>query len=285
MHVAIISTHCEAETNGCHFAKCIFKVILFHEHCCILIQVSLKFVLKDPIDKTPTLIHTMALSSRVLGNGMKKPMIYHKYIKGPVRWPQFCRLHFLTYFNRIIYFVIRFKFQCRCTPGPIYSKWALVPIEALSRQQHKPLITWTNSVPAHWHIHVYVLNISAIGRIQHMFFRNAKNGAVREWLCPSDKNNYLCFENSAFIIYYVGFSDTMCEYIYWIYGRRYELKSTSPKLSTCFCALMLFNAGLFIHILRGIILPALGVISLLSETSKETMTNMGKCVAWNYKTS
>ena len=47
-----------------------------------------------------------------------------------------------------------------------------------------------------------------------MFFRNAKNGAVREWLCPSDENNYLCFEKSAFTIYYVGLSDTMCKYIY-----------------------------------------------------------------------
>ena len=52
--------------------------------------------------------------------------------------------------------------------------------------------------------------------------------------------------------------------VYWIHGRRYELKSTSPKLHTGFCALLLFNAGRFIHILPGIILPALGVILLLS---------------------
>ena len=35
--------------NGCHFAGDIFKFIFLHENCFILIQISLKFILKGPV--------------------------------------------------------------------------------------------------------------------------------------------------------------------------------------------------------------------------------------------
>ena len=38
----------------------IFKVISFHENCCILIKISLKFVPQGPINNIPTLVLIMA---------------------------------------------------------------------------------------------------------------------------------------------------------------------------------------------------------------------------------
>ena len=39
--------------NGRHFADNIFRCIFVNENFCILIKISLKFVPKGPIDKTP----------------------------------------------------------------------------------------------------------------------------------------------------------------------------------------------------------------------------------------
>ena len=42
------------------FADDIFKCIFFNENCCILIEISLKYVRKVPIDNNPSLVQTMA---------------------------------------------------------------------------------------------------------------------------------------------------------------------------------------------------------------------------------
>ena len=43
-----------------HFADDIFKLIFLNENCCILIQISLKFVLRVQINSIPALVQTMA---------------------------------------------------------------------------------------------------------------------------------------------------------------------------------------------------------------------------------
>ena len=44
------------EQNGCHFADGIFKCIFMNEKFCILIWISLKFVLKGLIDTMSALV-------------------------------------------------------------------------------------------------------------------------------------------------------------------------------------------------------------------------------------
>ena len=54
-------SHIEAEKwNGRHFAVDIFKCIILYENCCILIQISLKFVWKGPVNDKPALVQIMA---------------------------------------------------------------------------------------------------------------------------------------------------------------------------------------------------------------------------------
>ena len=42
--------------NGRHFADGIFRCIFMNEKFCILIEISLKFVPKSPIDNNPALV-------------------------------------------------------------------------------------------------------------------------------------------------------------------------------------------------------------------------------------
>ena len=42
--------------NGRHFADDVFKCIFLNKKICILIQISLKFVPKGPIDNNPALV-------------------------------------------------------------------------------------------------------------------------------------------------------------------------------------------------------------------------------------
>ena len=46
--------------NGRHFTDGIFKCILLNGNVWILIKISLKFVLKGPINNIPALVHIMA---------------------------------------------------------------------------------------------------------------------------------------------------------------------------------------------------------------------------------
>ena len=48
------------EQNGRHFADVIFKRISMNENVWILIEISLKFVHKGPINNNPALVHIMA---------------------------------------------------------------------------------------------------------------------------------------------------------------------------------------------------------------------------------
>ena len=48
--------------NGCHFADNIFKCIFVNEKFCILIQISLKFVLKGEIDNKSALVQVFGLA-------------------------------------------------------------------------------------------------------------------------------------------------------------------------------------------------------------------------------
>ena len=51
---------CPPEQNGCHLADDVFKSISMNEKFCILIQISLKFVPKGPIDNKSALLRVMA---------------------------------------------------------------------------------------------------------------------------------------------------------------------------------------------------------------------------------
>ena len=47
--------------NGCHFGDNIFKLIFLYESCCILNQISVKFVVSwDPFKNNPALVPLMA---------------------------------------------------------------------------------------------------------------------------------------------------------------------------------------------------------------------------------
>ena len=46
--------------NGRHFADDVFKCIFLNKNVCILLQISLKFVPKGPINNIPSLVQIMA---------------------------------------------------------------------------------------------------------------------------------------------------------------------------------------------------------------------------------
>ena len=50
----------KARQNGCHFADDILKCIFLNENALILIEISLKFVPKGPMDNIPALVQIMA---------------------------------------------------------------------------------------------------------------------------------------------------------------------------------------------------------------------------------
>ena len=57
-HMAI--THMKPEQNGWHLTDDTFKHILLNKNYCILIEISLKFVPKGPIDNNSALVEVMA---------------------------------------------------------------------------------------------------------------------------------------------------------------------------------------------------------------------------------
>ena len=46
--------------NGSHFADNTFRCISMNENVCIMIEISLKFVPKGPVDNNPALVKIMA---------------------------------------------------------------------------------------------------------------------------------------------------------------------------------------------------------------------------------
>ena len=66
--------------NGHHFAN-IFEYIFMNEKSCILIQISLKFVSKDPIDNKSALVQVMA-GRRAGGKPLPEPVLTICGIRG-----------------------------------------------------------------------------------------------------------------------------------------------------------------------------------------------------------
>ena len=60
--------------NGRHFADGIFKSIFWNENCLIMIQISLKFVPKGPIDNMQALVQIMAWR-RIGDKPISEPMV------------------------------------------------------------------------------------------------------------------------------------------------------------------------------------------------------------------
>ena len=76
------------EKNGCHFADDIFRCIFVYEKFCILIKISLKFVLKGPIDNNPALVQILAWR-RIGDKPLFEPMltqITDAYMRHLGRW-------------------------------------------------------------------------------------------------------------------------------------------------------------------------------------------------------
>ena len=53
--------------NDCHFAHDFLLCIFVNEKFCILMQISLKFVPNDPIDKNPALIKIVNWLKLIIG--------------------------------------------------------------------------------------------------------------------------------------------------------------------------------------------------------------------------
>ena len=59
--------------NGCHFVDDIFRCNFVNEKCCILIEISLKFVPKCPINNNQRQLWTRVCSTGILANYDVKP--------------------------------------------------------------------------------------------------------------------------------------------------------------------------------------------------------------------
>ena len=66
------------EQNGRHFADDIFKLIFFNEYCCVLIQISLKFVSRDRTGNTPQLAQIMDWR-RAGDKSLSEPMVASQF--------------------------------------------------------------------------------------------------------------------------------------------------------------------------------------------------------------
>ena len=79
-----ISNILRPRQHVCRFTDNIFKCIFFNENCCILIKMSLKFVPKDSVNKTPALVQIMAWR-RTGDKPLSKPMLVC-FIDGCIRY-------------------------------------------------------------------------------------------------------------------------------------------------------------------------------------------------------
>ena len=75
--------------NGCHFADDTFKCISLDENDRTLIQISLKFVPKGPINNIPALVQTMAWCRP--GAYMRHSASMSKHIEAKTKWLTFSR--------------------------------------------------------------------------------------------------------------------------------------------------------------------------------------------------
>ena len=75
-----------------HFADDIFTCIFFNENCCILIEFSLKYVRKGPIDNNPALVQIMAWR-RPGDKPLSEPMMVSLLTHICVTRPQWVKLN------------------------------------------------------------------------------------------------------------------------------------------------------------------------------------------------
>ena len=90
--------------NGCHFPDNSFTWIFLNENIWISIEVSLKFVPKDPINNIPALVQIMAWcrpGDKPLSEPMMVSLLTHIY----VTWPQWVKRKELNQFYLIQPFV------------------------------------------------------------------------------------------------------------------------------------------------------------------------------------
>ena len=87
LHMSVINTM-RLRQNGRHFADDIFKCIFLNENIRISIKISLKFVLKDPINNIPALVQIMARrrpGDKPLSEPMMVSLLTHICITRPQR--------------------------------------------------------------------------------------------------------------------------------------------------------------------------------------------------------
>ena len=78
--------------NGRHFADDTFKRIFLDENARVSIRISVKFVLKGPIDNIPALVQIMAW--RQSGDKpLSEPMMVNSLTHICITWPQWINLH------------------------------------------------------------------------------------------------------------------------------------------------------------------------------------------------
>ena len=97
--------------NGRHFPDDIFRCIFLNENVWISINISLKFVLKGPINKIPALVQIMAWH-HPRDKPLSEPMMVSLPIHICVTWPQWVRVKVLifTLISRvgIVYIFVKF---------------------------------------------------------------------------------------------------------------------------------------------------------------------------------
>ena len=77
---------------GCHFANDMFKCIFFNENVWISIKISLKFVLKGPINNIPALVQIMAWrrpGHKPLSEPLMVSLLTHICVTRP-QWVNLC---------------------------------------------------------------------------------------------------------------------------------------------------------------------------------------------------
>ena len=88
--------------NGCHFAHDIFRCIFFHEKCCILIPITLKFIPYGSVNTKTALVLVMA-EDCTDNKPLPEPVIRYHYrcpltfTSGQYHWKDFISKNFYLF--------------------------------------------------------------------------------------------------------------------------------------------------------------------------------------------